>query len=82
MILTSALAEAPVAFEAFNVCVVAVCAVVGVPEITQVVALTERPAGRAAVAGQAVTADPLADRVLGVIDIAVPTLPVVPVLEA
>ena len=54
----------------------------GVPEITQVDASTDRPAGKAvveALIAQAVTLAPRGESVVGETDIATPTLPVVPV---
>jgi hypothetical protein len=74
--------EVPAEFVAFRVNTVAPRAEVGVPEITQVLALTVKVEGRAEVPfliPQDVTEAPLALRVVGDTDIAAPTTPVVPV---
>ena len=54
---------------------------VGVPLITHVVVLILSPAGSAGVVVQLVIADPLSANILGVIDIAELSWPVVPVDE-
>jgi hypothetical protein len=69
---------------ATKVNVVADKVAVGVPEITQVVALTESVTGNnpaladPALIAHAVMADPFALKVVGVTDIAVPAVPEVP----
>ena len=80
--LTVASADAPTEFVALRVYVVDASTAVGVPEITQVKAFTDRPDGRAVVLdfiAHAVTLAPLFASVVGVTDIAVFTVPVVPV---
>jgi hypothetical protein len=72
----------PFEFVATTVKVVEDNVTVGVPLITQVELLIESPAGRATVVEQDVIDAPRAISVVGVIDIATPTIPVVPVAPA
>ena len=75
-------AEFPTEFAAIRVYVVTLDVAVGVPEITQVVAATESPEGSAVVAAliaQAVILAPFAVKVDGVTDMALATVPEVPV---
>jgi hypothetical protein len=54
----------------------------GVPLMTQVELLIERPSGKAVVVEQDVITSPRLFKVVGVIDIATPTAPLVPVAPA
>jgi hypothetical protein len=57
---------------------VALCTVVGVPEITQVVPSIESPFGRAGFVVQEVIGDPLLVRVVGMTLMALPKVPLFP----
>lgn len=69
----------PAELVAMTLKIVGAIAPEGVPLITQVVVLRARPAGREGVTLQLVIAAPWLFKVLGVMDIGTPTVPLVPI---
>jgi hypothetical protein len=79
---TSAAVEGPAEFVAVMLKIVGAMTPEGVPEITQVVVLRLKPAGRPGVTLQFEIAAPLFARVVGVTVIATPTVPLAPAAPA